>query len=122
MAQAEFMSHLIDADEAVSEKGYYVASLQAAVNIAQNLEIDRGHGVVEDIAEGGEPSPPEEEEEKRGEAARRGPRRRARPGASSGGASPLRCGEKEKEKKGFQGSGGATMGKFFKVLIKILYF
>ena len=53
LAQAEFMSHLIDADEAVSEKGYYVASLQAAVNIAQNLEIDQGLGVVEDIAKGG---------------------------------------------------------------------
>ena len=39
LLQAEFMSHLIDPEEAVSEKGYYVASLQAAVSIAMNLQV-----------------------------------------------------------------------------------
>ena len=40
MEVAELCSHLLDPDEAIAERGYYVASLQAAVNIALNLQVE----------------------------------------------------------------------------------
>jgi hypothetical protein len=40
LCMAELCSHLLDPDEAIAERGYYVASLQAAVNIVLHLEVD----------------------------------------------------------------------------------
>ena len=36
---AELCSQLLDPDEAINERGYYVASFQAAISIALNLDV-----------------------------------------------------------------------------------
>lgn len=37
---SEICAHLLDPEESIAERGYFVASLQAAVNISMNIQVE----------------------------------------------------------------------------------
>lgn len=37
---SEICAHLLDPEESIAERGYFVASLQAAVNISMNIRVE----------------------------------------------------------------------------------